>query len=74
MTEHTLTPMQIQAFARHLQLEEKSAATIEKYLRDVRAYAITVPALCCRRSGLIKPEDGKAYYVINGKATGDIEM
>lgn len=39
MTEHTLTPMQIQAFARHLQLEEKSAATIEKYLRDVRAFA-----------------------------------
>ena len=39
MAEHRLTPLQIHAFARHLLLEEKSAATIEKYLRDVRAFA-----------------------------------
>ena len=35
MSEHKLTPLQIQAFARHLLLEEKSAATMEKYLRDI---------------------------------------
>ena len=39
MSEHKLTPPQIQAFARHLLLEEKSAATMEKYLRDIRAFA-----------------------------------
>ena len=39
MSEHKLTPLQIQAFARHLLLEEKSAATMEKYLRDIRAFA-----------------------------------
>ena len=39
MAEHRLTPLQIHAFARHLLLEEKSAATIEKYLRNVRAFA-----------------------------------
>ena len=39
MTEDRLTPLQIQAFARHLRLEEKSEATMEKYLRDVRAFA-----------------------------------
>lgn len=39
MAEHRLTPLQIHAFARHLLLEKKSAATIEKYLRDVRAFA-----------------------------------
>lgn len=39
MTEHHLTPQQIQAYADYLQREEKSAATMEKYLRDVRAFA-----------------------------------
>ena len=39
MTEHRLTSPQIQAFAQHLLLEEKSAATIEKYIRDVHAFA-----------------------------------
>ena len=39
MTEDRLTPLQIQAFARHLRLEEKSEATMEKNLRDIRAFA-----------------------------------
>ena len=39
MTEDRLTPLQIQAFARHLRLEEKSEATLEKHLRDIRAFA-----------------------------------
>ena len=33
------TLQQIERYAHHLLLEEKSAATIEKYLRDVRAFA-----------------------------------
>lgn len=39
MTKHRLTSKQIQAFIHHLQLEEKSTATMEKYLRNVRAFA-----------------------------------
>lgn len=37
MEEKTIRPEQLRAFARQLAREEKSAATIEKYLRDVRA-------------------------------------
>ncbi|MBQ2806424.1 MAG: tyrosine-type recombinase/integrase, partial [Clostridia bacterium] len=37
-----LTSRQLNAFARHLRESEKSAATVDKYLRDVRAfYAFT---------------------------------
>lgn len=39
MLNDRLTPQQIQAYARRLQQEEKSAATMEKDLRDVRAFA-----------------------------------
>lgn len=39
MLKHRLTTQQIQAYTHHLQLEEKSTATIEKYLRDIRAFA-----------------------------------
>lgn len=38
MTERILTEKTIEDFCVHLQSEEKSAATIEKYLRDVRAF------------------------------------
>jgi len=34
-----ITARQLQAFERHLQAEEKSAATLEKYRRDVAAFA-----------------------------------
>ena len=33
MNEHQVTPEQLQAYSKHLYLGEKSAATIEKYLR-----------------------------------------
>ena len=36
MNEYKLTSKHIQLYADHLRLEEKGAATIEKYLRDVR--------------------------------------
>ena len=39
MNEHSLTAEQLQSYADHLRLEEKSAATVEKYLRHVRAFA-----------------------------------
>ena len=39
MTEHILNHCKINAFAHFLQREEKSDATIEKYIRDVQALA-----------------------------------
>ena len=37
--EHFITSEEWGAFTRHLQEEERSAGTIEKYQRDVRALA-----------------------------------
>lgn len=39
MRNHSLIQQQIQAYAHHLQMEEKSGATMEKYLRDIRTFA-----------------------------------
>ena len=38
-----LTAAEIAEFKNHLTLEERSAATIEKYIRDVRAFAAYAP-------------------------------
>ena len=40
METRTVTASQIQAFYKHLVCEEKSTATLEKYLRDVRAFCV----------------------------------
>ena len=40
MKNHSLIPEQITAFERYLRTEERSSGTIEKYLRDVRAFAV----------------------------------
>ena len=42
MSERLLTEDLISAFHEHLILEEKSGATVEKYLRDVRAFSVFV--------------------------------
>lgn len=39
ISERIISEKTIQAFHEHLVLEEKSTATVEKYLRDVRAFA-----------------------------------
>lgn len=39
MTERTLTPERIAAYGRYLHGEERAPATVEKYLRDIRAFA-----------------------------------
>ena len=39
MSEHRPALEHIQAYADHLRLEEKSAATLAKYLHDVQAFA-----------------------------------
>ena len=40
MSERILTENDISAFQEYLVLEEKSGATVEKYLRDVRAFSV----------------------------------
>ena len=40
MNEYKLTSKHIQLYADHLRLEEKGAATIEKYLRDIRTFSL----------------------------------
>ena len=40
MTENKLTKNQINLFKQYLTWEEKSASTVEKYIRDVRTFAI----------------------------------
>lgn len=42
MQERKISENQIQSFHQHLIREEKSTATVEKYLRDVRAFAVYV--------------------------------
>ena len=42
MEERKLTESKIRAFCQHLIQEEKSTATVEKYLRDARAFAVYV--------------------------------
>lgn len=39
MKKHTLTQKNITAYHHHLRAEERAAATIEKYTRDIRAFA-----------------------------------
>lgn len=39
MEERTLTPERVAAYDHYLKQEERSSATLEKYLRDVRAFA-----------------------------------
>ena len=39
MKERILTPEQIAAYGRHLKQEERASATVEKYLRDIQAFA-----------------------------------
>lgn len=39
MNHSPLTPKQIKAYGQYLQLEERGRGTVEKYLRDVRAFA-----------------------------------
>ena len=40
MNDYQLTEERIASYARHLRLEEKSPGTVEKYLRDIRAFAV----------------------------------
>lgn len=43
MTNSTLTQSHIAAYARFLVSEERAAAAVEKYLRDLEAFAACIP-------------------------------
>jgi len=55
MEERKITADQIELFYKYLIREEKSAATVEKYLRDVRAFALYVG------DGLVTKEEVMGY-------------
>lgn len=40
MSELTISSERLTAFAAHLRAEERSAGTIENYLRHIRAFAV----------------------------------
>ena len=45
MEQRNITEEQIQSYSQHLIRDEKSTATVEKYLRDVRAFLVYVGAM-----------------------------
>ena len=47
------TEQQIQAFHQYLIREEKSTATVEKYLRDVRAFALYIGELLVTKEEVV---------------------
>lgn len=69
MNEHKSISEHIQAYANHLRLEEKSAATVEKYLRDIRSF------ICWLDGREITKEQTaawKAYLVEQGYAPASV--
>ena len=55
MEERKITQAQIESYHQHLIREEKSTATVEKYLRDARAFVVYVG------DGIITKEVVMAY-------------
>lgn len=54
MDEHVLTQEMIEEFREYLILEEKSAATVEKYIRDVRAFSVFMGNVAVTKEGMMK--------------------
>ena len=53
MGERILEQAAIARFREHLILEEKSPATVEKYLRDIRAFAVYMRGEVVRKAAVI---------------------
>ena len=47
MPERTIDPAQLASYTAHLRREERSPGTIEKYLRDIRAFAGWLDGITC---------------------------
>lgn len=66
MQERKITEKLIQTFQQYLIEEEKSAATVEKYIRDVRAFAVYVGENCITKEVMMayKNDLQKRKYAI----------
>ena len=53
MHHRTITPSQLRAYARHLRAEERSPATVESYLRAVRAFAAWLGGAAVHKQALL---------------------
>ena len=52
--KHTLTNKAIKKFKEYLQSEEKSSATIEKYMRDIRAFSLCLTDRIVDKAAVLK--------------------
>ena len=57
----TITETSFQAFAAYLRSEERSAGTIEKYLRDIRAFARWLDRRTLTRENAAAWQIGRAH-------------
>ena len=57
---------QLAAFEHHLWVEEREAGTIEKYLRDIRAFAAPAGRLGSVRAALAGAEDTASHDLTSG--------
>ncbi len=69
-----ITPGQIEGFGRHLREEERSAATVEKYLRALRQFALFIDGAALDKAGVTRwkeqlLEQGYSPATVNGKLT-----
>ena len=64
MEDYKLTPERIATYGRYLKQEERSPATLEKYLRDVRAFALWLDGEAVTKEAV---QRGRAEISLKGK-------
>ena len=64
MQERRITENIIAAFQKHLILEERSAATVEKYIRDVRAFAEYVNSEVAKETVIVYKNHLQEHYAV----------
>ena len=64
MQERGITENIIAAFQKHLILEERSAATVEKYIRDVRAFAEYVNSEVAKETVIVYKNHLQEHYAV----------
>ena len=70
MTKRNLTPERIAAYAQHLRAEERAPGTVEKYLRNIRAFAAWLDGGAATKEAVTKwkeqLQEGKSAATVNG--------
>ena len=64
MQERRITENIIASFQKHLILEERSAATVEKYIRDVRAFAEYVNSEVAKETVIVYKNHLQEHYAV----------